>query len=90
MAHDNDEGGGQLAWFLAGAAIGAAIAILLAPTSGKEARKFIKDKTKEGKELVSDTGHEVMERSRELFDRGRQIVDDAAELFERGRKLVRG
>jgi gas vesicle protein len=84
------EEGGKLGWFVAGAVLGGAVALLYAPKSGKETREFINKKTGEGKEALNQTGKEVVEKSREIFDRGKQIADDAADLFERGRRLVRG
>jgi gas vesicle protein len=84
------EEGGKLGWFVAGAVLGGAVALLYAPKSGKETRQFINKKTGEGKEALNQTGKEVVEKSREIFDRGKQIADDAADLFERGRRLVRG
>ena len=86
---ENDEGG-KLGWFLAGAVVGSAVALLYAPKSGKETREFINRKTEQGKDALSDTSKEVYEKGREIYDRGKQIADDAADLFERGRKLVRG
>ena len=85
MARDN---GSSIAWFLAGAATGAAVALLYAPKSGKDTRKMIHRSTRDGREAVESTGKELMERGKELYERGRKIADDAAELFERGRKLV--
>jgi gas vesicle protein len=84
------EEGGKLGWFVAGAVLGGAVALLYAPKSGKETRQFINKKTGEGKEALNQTGKEVAEKGREIFDRGKQIADDAADLFERGRRLVRG
>jgi gas vesicle protein len=84
------EEGGKLGWFVAGAVLGGAVALLYAPKSGKETRQFINKKTGEGKEALNQTGKDVAEKSREIFDRGKQIADDAADLFERGRRLVRG
>ncbi|HXA03597.1 MAG TPA: YtxH domain-containing protein [Bryobacteraceae bacterium] len=84
------EEGGKLGWFVAGAVLGGAVALLYAPKSGKETREFINKKTGEGKEVLNQTGKEVAEKGREIFDRGKQIADDAADLFERGRRLVRG
>jgi gas vesicle protein len=84
------EEGGKLGWFVAGAVLGGAVALLYAPKSGKETREFINKKTGEGKEVLNQTGKEVFEKSREIYDRGKQIADDAADLFERGRRLVRG
>ena len=40
---ERQQSGSGLAWFLMGAAIGAIGAILYAPKSGKETRKFISD-----------------------------------------------
>ena len=84
------EESGKLGWFVAGAVLGGAVALLYAPKSGKETREFINKKTGEGKEVLNQTGKEVAEKGREIFDRGKQIADDAADLFERGRRLVRG
>jgi gas vesicle protein len=80
----------NLAWFLTGAFIGAAAAILYAPKSGKETRRYLSDKVQQSKDAVTDTGNSIVEASKDMFDRGRQLVDDAADLFERGRKLVKG
>jgi len=79
-----------LAWFLTGAAIGATVAILYAPKSGKETRKYLADKAEAGREAVESAGEEIAEAGRDMFERGRRLVEDAADLFERGRKLVKG
>ena len=81
---------GNVAWFLTGAFIGAAVAILYAPKSGKETRQYLAGKVQQSKDVVADTSNSIVEASKDMFDRGRQLVDDAADLFERGRKLVKG
>jgi len=88
QAQDNNAN--RFAWFLTGAMLGAAVAMLYAPKTGKDTRRFLTDKTQQGREAVTETTKDIMEASRDMFDRGRQLVDDAAELFERGRKLVKG
>ena len=89
-----DETQGQatsnIAWFLTGAFIGAAAAVLFAPKSGKDTREYLASKTTVGREAVETAGTDLAEAGRDMFDRGRKLVDDAAELFERGRKLVKG
>ncbi|MGA2589783.1 MAG: YtxH domain-containing protein [Bryobacteraceae bacterium] len=80
----------NLGWFVAGTVVGMTAAILLAPQSGEKTRKFISDKTQQGKDAVTETGKDVYDRSKDIIDKGRQLVEDAADLFERGRKLVRG
>ncbi len=81
---------GKLLWFFAGAAIGASIALLYAPQTGRDTRRLIKRKTLKGRETVLETSRDFMDKGRELFEKGRQVADEAAEMFERGRKLVQG
>jgi len=85
-----DEGVSKLAWFLTGAAIGAAVALLYAPRTGKDTRRYIARQTEKGRQMVNDTSQDVADASREMFERGRKLVEDASDLFERGRKLVKG
>ena len=85
-----DQGVSRVAWFVTGAVIGAAVAILYAPKSGKDTRKYLADKGQQGREAVESASENIVDTSREMFERGRKLVEDAAELFERGRKLVRG
>ncbi len=80
----------RLAWFLTGAIIGATVAILYAPKSGKDTRQYISDKTQQGRDAVFDTSKDIADAARDMFERGRKLVEDAADLFERGRKLVKG
>lgn len=85
-----DESYGRLAWFLTGAIIGATVAVLYAPRSGKDTRQYISDVTQQGRDAVADTSKDIVDAGKEMFERGRKLVEDAAELFERGRKLVKG
>ena len=85
-----EEGSNTLAWFVTGAIIGATVALLYAPRSGKDTRQFLTDKTQQGKEAVAESSKEIMDAGRDMFERGRRLVEDAADLFERGRKLVKG
>lgn len=80
--------GDSILWLVAGAALGAGIAILFAPASGEETRKTIARKTGEGRAALSGSGREMLERGREMFDRARQLTEEAADLFDKGRKLV--
>jgi len=82
-----ESGSNGAVWFLCGAMVGAAIAMLCAPKSGKDSRQYLAEKSKE---TLGETGKSFVESSKEMFDRGRQLVDDAANLFERGRRLVKG
>ena len=81
---------GKLGWFITGAAIGAALALLYAPKTGRDTRRYLADQTEKGRQMVTETGKDVADASREMFERGRKLVEDAADLLERGRKLVKG
>jgi len=87
MSDDNPQ---KIAWFVAGAALGAAVALMLTPDSGAANRRRISRKAGEGRETLAGSGREILDRSRDLFDKGRKIADEAAEIFERGRELVQG
>jgi gas vesicle protein len=95
MARDN--GGDKIVWFLTGAALGAAVALLYAPQSGERTRRMIGKKVREGREVIADRGRDLYDKGldlydkgEELFDKGRRVADDAAELFERGKRMVQG
>jgi len=90
IEEQEDDSVSRLAWFLTGAAIGAAVAILYAPKSGADTRKYISDQAQKGKQAVSDTSKDIVDASKEMFDRGRRLVDEASDLFDRARKLVKG
>jgi len=77
-------------WFLAGAAVGAAIALLFAPASGRETREYLSRKTGEGRDALADAGRELLERGREYYEKGKKLAEEAGDLFEQGKKLVRG
>jgi len=80
----------KLGWFLAGAVVGAAVALLYAPKSGRDTRRYLQRATRDGAEAVESGSREVLDRGKELYDQGKKVAEDAASLFERGRKLVQG
>lgn len=87
---EEEQGSNRIAWFLTGVLLGATVAILYAPKSGRDTRQVITGGAQQGAEAVSDKTKEIAEASHDMFERGRKVVEDAAELFERARKLVRG
>jgi len=86
----DEDNGAKLVWFIAGTAIGAAVALLYAPAPGYETRRRLVEKTDQGRQILADQGRDLYERGREMYDRGRKLADEAADMFERGRKLVEG
>ena len=63
--------------------MGASIALLYAPQSGRDTRRFIKKRARSSSEAVA-------EASRDLYEKGRKMAEDAADLLEKGRRLVEG
>jgi len=85
MATDHSVGGGTLVLaFLAGAVTGAAVALLLTPATGEEARQFLGERAKEGRERAAEAarqGREFVNRQRDTvkgaIDRGREAYQQA-------------
>lgn len=81
MSRDNGLGKGVLLGFLAGSAIGAIIALLYAPKSGKELRGDIKEKTDEfldnGSEYLANAKVKATEIINEGKKRSEKIISDA-------------
>jgi gas vesicle protein len=87
MAEDNT---GKLAWFFAGAAIGASIALLYAPSSGEVTRRRIGRKVNEQRDRLAESGRDLLDRSKDVIDRGKRMAEEAADVLESGRKIVQG
>jgi gas vesicle protein len=86
----DQDNGTKFVWFCAGAAIGAAIALLYAPASGAVTRRRIGKTAREGRDTIADKGREFVDMGRDLYDKSKRLADEAADLFEEGRKMVRG
>ncbi len=85
---ESDNIGNAIGWFISGAVLGAAVALLMAPESGVRTRRKLAKQAERGRKNILDSGQEIFERGRELYERGREIAQDAAEMFERGRKIA--
>lgn len=85
MERENSNG---VIWFISGVALGAAVALLLAPEAGKRTRRRLVKQAERGRKTVMESGREIYERGRDLYERGREIAEDAADMFERGRKVA--
>ena len=82
-----DEGtGGAMGWsaVLAGALIGAGVALLLAPQPGTELRGRLRDYANRATDDLLEKGHEAldtaMERGKEYYDKGEEVVREAGGL----------
>jgi gas vesicle protein len=92
MSDNNGSGGDKLVFFLTGAGIGAVLALLFAPKSGRETREliartatdsrdFINNKVSEGRQLVE-------QKSRRLGDDFTSFVDKSKEAVQRQKEQL--
>jgi len=84
MARDDGGAGVVVVAFVLGAVTGAAVALLLAPTTGEEARRIIGEKARDSRERATEAarqGREFINRQRETIssaiDRGREAYEQA-------------
>lgn len=83
MSENN--GSSNLLFFLAGASLGAVVALLYAPQSGKKTREYISDKADEGKDYLKDKSKELREQAEDYVERGKDLV---SHQVDRGKDLV--
>ena len=68
MSRDDGSGAGNVMLaFLLGAVSGAVLALLYAPASGSETRRYLGEKAREGRDLAS----EAVQRSQQAFQQVR-------------------
>ena len=95
-----DEGNGDATgWsaFLAGALIGAGVALLFAPQPGPELRGRLRDYANRATDELMDKGQEAwdtaVERGREYYDKGEEVIRDAGrsarEFAKQGQEAVK-
>ena len=83
----------KLAYFLVGGGIGAIVALLFAPRSGRETRDLIAQKAAEGRERMATTSRTVSDRVTNYIDKGKEIVSSQKEqitaAIEAGKQAYR-
>jgi len=79
MSEEN--GGSSVAFFLAGLGIGAVLALLFAPRSGKETRDMIAHKAEEGRDFVVAKTDEIRKQAEDAVEKGRELVTKQKELL---------
>src|SRR5882757_4981357 len=69
----------EFAFFGIGAALGAAVAILVAPKSGPETRKVLRSKAEEGTDYLASRASDVRDTAAEAINRGKKVIKQNAE-----------
>jgi gas vesicle protein len=88
--HDSMGPGGFLVAFIAGAAVGAAVALLFAPATGEETRRYLGERAREGRARAAEAARQGRERAAEAARQGREAFnrqrDNLTTAFDRARE----
>lgn len=76
--------------FVAGAAVGAAVGILIAPESGEETRKKLNEDFLDIKKDLEKHAEEVMDKVKDLKNSAGDIMDEVSKKAEEVKKNYKG
>jgi len=82
---ENNNGTDKFLFFMAGAGIGAALALLFAPKSGRETREFIARRATDSRDFLTN---KVNEGRQVVEDRGRRFGDDFSSFLDKSKEAV--
>ncbi len=92
---DNCSGGLTLLSLLTGTVIGAGLALLYAPKSGRETREMLYDYSNDFKEKtrhlprgMRDSAESMVDRGRGLIDRGKDLIDQGNDMVDQGKNYI--
>src|SRR5213594_3324610 len=82
---DNSNAGDKFLFFMAGAGIGAVLALLFAPKSGRETREIIARTATDSKDFLAN---KVVEGRQLVEERGRKVGDDFNSFLDKSKEAV--
>ena len=83
-----DQTGEKFVWLLAGLGLGAGIALLFAPQSGRETRRRLTRMAEDSRDRLTESGQEILDKGKQGIERGKAVVDEALDFVERGRRTI--
>jgi len=78
---EESNGATNLGFFLAGLGMGAVLALLFAPRSGKETREYIAGKAEEGRDYVKAKTEDLRRQAEGAEEKGKDLVTKQKELL---------
>ena len=69
----------EFAFFGIGAALGAALAILLAPKSGPETRKLLRSKAEDSTDYLASRAADARDTAAQAINRGKKVIKQNAD-----------
>jgi gas vesicle protein len=86
MARDDGGAAGAVVIaFVFGAVTGAAVALLMAPTSGEETRRMLAERAREGRERASEAARQAREFAARQKDTFASAIERGREAYEQAR-----
>jgi gas vesicle protein len=93
MANDRNDAAGYLGWFFLGGMIGAAVALLMAPKTGRETRELLAERSNEVAKRAQAMANDAQGRAGEWFDKSRELFEEQTQrlmtAFEAGKDAMR-
>jgi len=86
---EREDTGRDLLTFIAGAMLGAGLALLYAPKTGKEVREKVSDFTDDAMAKMREFGSETQERVKSSFYKGKNIAEEKAENLASAGKSIK-
>src|SRR5215469_7882914 len=85
MSENNNGAGDKLLFFMAGAGIGAVLALLFAPKSGRETRELIARRATDSRDFLTS---KVNEGRQLVEEKGRRFGDDFSSFLDKSKEAV--
>lgn len=93
MSSDRNDSAGYLGWFLFGAALGAVVAALTTPRSGRETRGLLTERGGDVAKRAQEWAGEAQNHAGEWIDKSRELFEEQTRrllsAFEAGKEAMR-
>jgi gas vesicle protein len=93
MSSDKSDTGAYLGWFFFGAALGAVVALLTTPRTGRETRDLLSLQGEEAAKRAQDWAGEAQNQAGQWLDKSREMFEEQTQrlmkAFEAGKEAMR-